>query len=94
MTNNLSREEAQGLLKKYNKEPFPIQHGLTVEGVMRYFARETGNGEDEEYWGNVGLLHDMDFERYPEQHCVEAPELLREAGVIPILSVYICPLQV
>ena len=69
------------LLKQYNKEPFHILHGLTVEGVMRYFARETGNGDDEEYWGIVGLLHDIDFELYPEQHCVKAPELLRDAGV-------------
>ena len=81
MTVNLSRQEALELLKKYNKEPFHIQHGLTVEGVMRYFARENGYGEDEEYWGIVGLLHDIDFELYPEQHCSKAPELLREAGV-------------
>ena len=77
---NISRREALELLKKYNKEPFHIQHALTVEGVMRYFAGETGNGEDEEYWGITGLLHDIDFELYPEQHCVKAPELLREAG--------------
>ncbi len=81
MTSNLTRQEALELLKKYNKEPFHIQHGLTVEGAMRYFARENGYGEDEEYWGIVGLLHDIDFELYPEQHCVKAPELLREAGV-------------
>ena len=90
MTNNLSREEALELLKKYNKEPFHIQHGLTVEGVMRYFARETGNGEDEEYWGNVGLLHDIDFELYPEEHCKKAPELLREAGVSEEMIYSIC----
>lgn len=90
MTNNLSREEALELLKKYNKEPFHIQHGLTVEGVMRYFARETGNGEDEEYWGNVGLLHDIDFELYPEEHCRKAPELLREAGVSEEMIYSIC----
>ena len=90
MENNLSREEALELLKKYNKEPFHIQHGLTVEGVMRYFARETGNGEDEEYWGNVGLLHDIDFELYPEEHCKKAPELLREAGVSEEMIYSIC----
>lgn len=90
MTNNLSREEALELLKKYNKEPFHIQHGLTVEGVMRYFARETGNGEDEDYWGNVGLLHDIDFELYPEEHCKKAPELLREAGVSEEMIYSIC----
>lgn len=81
MGSNLTRQEALELLKKYNKEPFHIQHGLTVEGVMRYFARESGYEAEEEYWGIVGLLHDIDFELYPEQHCVKAPELLREAGV-------------
>ena len=63
-----TREQALGLLKKYNQEVFHIRHGLTVEGVMRYFARQ--NEEDPDYWGLVGLLHDVDFERWPEQHCV------------------------
>lgn len=90
MESGITRQEALELLKKYNKEPFHIQHGLTVEGVMRYFARETGNGEDEEYWGIVGLLHDIDFELYPEQHCVKAPELLREAGVSEDMIYSIC----
>lgn len=81
MTSKLTREQALDLLKKYNKEPFHIQHALTVEGVMRWFARELGYGEEEEYWGISGLLHDIDFELYPEQHCIKAPELLREAGV-------------
>ena len=90
MISNLSRQEALELLKKYNKEPFHIRHGLTVEGVMRYFAGETGNGADEEYWGIAGLLHDIDFELYPEQHCVKAPELLREAGVSEEMSYSIC----
>ncbi len=81
MNANITREEAFGLLKKHNREPFHIQHGLTVEGVMRWFAREEGYGEDEEFWGIVGLLHDIDFEEYPEQHCIKAPELLRGAGV-------------
>lgn len=79
MNANISRNDALELLKKYNKEPFHIQHGLTVEGVMRWFAKEAG--EDEEFWGIVGLLHDIDFEEYPDQHCLKAPELLREAGV-------------
>lgn len=90
MESNLSREEALALLRKYNKEPFHIQHGLTVEGVMRYFARETGNGEEEGYWGIVGLLHDIDFELYPEQHCVKAPELLREAGASEEMVYSVC----
>lgn len=81
MESKVTRQEAMELLKKYNKEPFHIQHALTVEGVMRYFAEETGNGEDEDYWGIVGLLHDIDFELYPEEHCLKAPELLREGGV-------------
>ena len=90
MKSSLTRQEALELLKKYNKEPFHIQHALTVEGVMRYFARETGNGEDEEYWGIVGLLHDIDFELYPEQHCTKAPELLREAGVSEEMIYSVC----
>lgn len=90
MESTITRQEALDLLQKYNKEPFHIMHGLTVEGVMRYFARETGNGADEEYWGIVGLLHDIDFELYPEQHCVKAPELLREAGVSEEMIYSIC----
>ena len=90
MKSKLTRQEALELLKKYNKEPFHIQHALTVEGVMRYFARETGNGEDEEYWGITGLLHDIDFELFPEQHCTKAPELLREAGVSEEMIYSIC----
>lgn len=81
MTSTLDMQQALELLKKYNKEPFHILHGLTVEGVMRWYARELGYGEDEEFWGQVGLLHDIDFELYPEQHCKEAPRLLGEAGV-------------
>ena len=78
---HITREEAFTLLKKYNKNPFHIQHALTVEAVMKWYARELGYGEDEEYWGIVGLLHDIDFELYPAEHCLKAPELLREAGV-------------
>ncbi|MDE7334273.1 MAG: hydrolase [Lachnospiraceae bacterium] len=81
MENNLTREEALALLKKYNKEPFHIQHALTVEGVMRWYANELGYGSEADYWAVTGLLHDIDFELYPEQHCVKAPELLREGGV-------------
>ena len=77
----ITREEAFALLKKYNKEPFHIQHALTVEAVMKWYAKELGYGEDAEYWGIAGLLHDIDFELYPEEHCLKAPELLREAGV-------------
>ena len=70
---NISREEAFELLKKYNKEPFPIQHAITVEAVMRYYADALGYGNEADYWGIVGLLHDIDFELYPEEHCKKAP---------------------
>ena len=90
MKSKISREEALDLLQKYNKEPFHIQHGLTVEGTMRWYAKELGYGEEEEYWGIVGLLHDIDFELYPEEHCVKAPELLREAGVGEDMIYSIC----
>lgn len=75
----ITREEAFELLKKYNKDEFHIQHALTVEGTMRYFAEKLGY--DKEFWGMVGLLHDIDFELYPEEHCKKAPELLKEGGV-------------
>ncbi len=90
MESTITRQEALDLLQKYNKEPFHILHGLTVEGVMRYFAKETGNGGEEEYWGIVGLLHDIDFELYPEEHCIKAPELLRENGVSEEMIYSIC----
>ena len=84
----LNREQALALLRKYNKEPFHIQHALTVEGVMRWFAQE--NGEDTEFWGLCGLLHDIDFELYPEQHCLKAPELLAEANASEEMVHAIC----
>jgi predicted hydrolase (HD superfamily) len=74
----IKREQAMELLRRYNKEPFHIQHALTVEGVMRYFANELGYGQEADFWANVGLLHDIDFEKYPDSHCVKAPELLKE----------------
>ena len=77
----ITREEAFELLKKYNEEPFHIQHAETVEGTMRYFAEKLGYGDDVDFWGMVGLLHDIDFEMWPEEHCVKAPELLKEAGI-------------
>ena len=81
MKEHITREKAFELLRKYNKEPFHVQHALTVEGTMKWYAKELGYGEDEEYWGIVGLLHDIDFEEYPQEHCIKAPELLREGGV-------------
>lgn len=81
MNSAITRNDALKLLEKYNKEPFHIYHGLTVEGVMKWFANDLGYGEDEDFWGTVGLLHDIDFEAYPDEHCIKAPELLRAAGV-------------
>lgn len=77
----LTRDEAFALLREYNEDSFHIKHALTVEGVMRYFARELGYGDEEEFWGIVGLLHDLDFERHPDQHCIKSQEILRERGV-------------
>ena len=74
------RAAAMGLLRKYNVESFHIQHALTVEGVMRWYAGELGHGEDADFWAAVGLLHDVDFEKWPEEHCKKAPELLAEIG--------------
>ena len=76
----ISREAALAALKTYNKEPFHILHALTVEGVMRWYANELGYGEDGDFWATVGLLHDIDFEMWPKQHCLKAPELLEKAG--------------
>ena len=76
----MTREEALALLKKYNKEPFHLQHAFTVEGVMRWYANELGHGDEADFWALVGLLHDVDFEQWPEQHCKKAPELLAEIG--------------
>lgn len=78
---HISREQAFDLLKEYNKDPFHIQHALTVEAVMKWYATKLGYGDDAEYWGIVGLLHDIDFELYPDQHCIKAPELLRKGDV-------------
>ena len=76
-----TKEEALALLKQYNSEPFHLKHAQIVSGVMEYFARELGYGGEAEFWGVVGLLHDLDFERFPEQHCVKEQELMRAAGL-------------
>lgn len=81
MEQTITREAALELLKKYNEDKFHIQHAYTVEGVMRWYAQELGYGEDVDFWGMVGLLHDIDFEQFPEEHCIKAPELLRAGGV-------------
>lgn len=72
------RQKAMEILRKYNRNEALIRHALAVEGVMRHFASKAG--EDAEYWGDVGLLHDVDYEMFPEEHCKRAPELLKEAG--------------
>ncbi len=76
----ITREAALAALKEYNTEPFHIQHSLTVEGVMRWYAEHLGYGEDADFWATVGLLHDIDFELWPDEHCLKAPELLEKAG--------------
>ena len=81
LKSSITREQAYDLLTKYNHEPFHIQHALTVEGAMRWYANELGHSDEADFWAIVGLLHDIDFELYPEQHCVKAPELLRQGGV-------------
>ncbi len=77
----ITRDEAYELLQKYNKDAFHLHHGRMVEGAMRYFAKKLGYAGEEEFWAIVGLLHDIDFEMWPEEHCKKAPELLREAGI-------------
>ena len=77
----MDREQAFALLRQYNSDPFHIQHAITVEAVMKWFAKDLGYAEEADHWGIVGLLHDIDFEQYPDQHCIKAPELLREGGV-------------
>ncbi|MGN1012902.1 MAG: hydrolase [Clostridia bacterium] len=79
--NNITREKAWDLLRKYNKEEFHLKHALTVEGVMRYFAKDLGYEDKKEMWGIVGLLHDLDFEMYPEEHCIKSQEIMKENGI-------------
>lgn len=77
----MNREEAWQLLTEYNKDEFHLLHAKTVEQTMRYFARELGYGEEEDFWGIVGLLHDLDFEQYPQEHCIKSQEIMRERGI-------------
>jgi len=90
MLKTVDRKDAVALLKKYNKEPFHIQHALTVEGVMRYFANTLGYSEDADFWAAVGLLHDVDFEKYPDEHCKKAPDLLSEVCASPEFVHAVC----
>ena len=86
----IPREQALALLKRYNKDPFHLRHAYTVEGVMRWYANELGYGEDADFWATAGLLHDIDFEQYPERHCLKAPELLKEGGASDELIHAVC----
>lgn len=90
MESNLTREEAWNLLKTYNQEEFHLRHAVTVETVMRWYAEELGYGEEKEYWGIVGLLHDIDFEQFPGEHCKKAPELLEKGGASKELIHSVC----
>lgn len=90
METAVTREQAIALLRKYNQEPFHLLHALTVEGVMRWCARELGYGTEEDFWGLTGLLHDIDFEKYPDEHCKKAPELLAEIHAENALIHAIC----
>ena len=87
---DVTRMQAIALLQKYNEEPFHVLHALTVEGVMRYFAKELGYAAEEEFWGMCGLLHDVDYEKYPEEHCKKAPELLAEIAASEELIHAVC----
>lgn len=85
-----THEQGLALLRQYNDQPFHILHALTVEGVMRHFAGQLGYGDTADFWALAGLLHDLDYERYPEQHCQKAPELLRAAGADEALIHAVC----
>ena len=90
MKTAVTRQQALALLQKYNQEPFHILHGLTVEGVMRWYAQELGYGDEADFWGLCGLLHDVDFEKFPQEHCIKAPELLAEVHAEPELVHAVC----
>lgn len=90
MEAGMTREQAWALVREYNQEPFHLQHALTVEAVMRWFANELGYGADADFWALCGLLHDVDFERYPDQHCTKAAEILPAAGASDALTHAVC----
>lgn len=90
MDAGMTREQAWALLREYNQEPFHLQHALTVEAVMRWFAGDLGYDADADFWALCGLLHDVDFERYPDQHCTKAAEILPAAGASEALTHAVC----
>lgn len=77
----MTREEAWNLLTEFNQDAFHLEHGQIVEKAMMYFANELGYGDEKDFWGIVGLLHDLDFEQYPDQHCIKSQEIMRERGI-------------
>ncbi len=81
VTTTLTREDAWELLTEYNKDPFHLEHATIVENTMRYFAKELGYANEVDFWGIVGLLHDLDFEKYPDEHCIKSQEIMREHGI-------------
>ena len=81
MPTTLTRDDAWALLTEYNKDPFHLEHAQIVEQTMRYFADKLGYGDEQDFWGIVGLLHDLDFEQFPDQHCIKEQEILRERGI-------------
>lgn len=90
MQTQVTKEQAYALLKKYNKEPFHLQHAVTVSAIMRNFANQLGFADDAAFWEMAGLLHDLDFEKYPNQHCKKTPELLKEVNAEDELIHAIC----
>ena len=90
MNTNITEEQAVELLLKYNKDSFHLQHAVTVQSVMKWYAEKLGYGDDADNWGLVGLLHDIDFEKYPDEHCIKAPELLAEIGASDELIHAVC----
>lgn len=81
MESALTRDEAWNLLCRYNHEEFHLKHARTLEGVMRWFANQLGYQDEADFWALVGLLHDLDFEMYPQQHCVKSQEIMRAEGL-------------
>lgn len=77
----MNEEEAWALLNEYNKDPFHLEHGEIVGKTMRYFAEKLGYGDEADFWEVVGILHDLDFEQYPDQHCIKSQEIMRERGI-------------
>ena len=77
----MTKQQAWELLCEYNKEPFHLQHGRTVGAVLRWYAEKLGYGDEADFWETVGLLHDLDFEQYPEEHCKKEVEIMRQRGL-------------